>query len=111
MSNALNCYYIKLMLVWMRARRLSGSSLYGVRSFLIRCAVWGLVAWSVACGVGNVCVSVVVVYLCLRVSLYWGYKSWYLLMYCVLVCPRSSVLSLGEQLATELSRFQTECRV
>ena len=68
-------FKVKLMLVWMRARRHSGSQLYGVRSFLIRCAVWGLVAWPVACGAENMCVSMVVVYLCLRVSLYWGYIS------------------------------------
>ena len=67
-------FKVKLMLVWMTAHRLSGSQLYGVLSFfIIRCAVWGLVAWSLACGAGNVCVSMVVVYLCLRVSLYWGY--------------------------------------
>ena len=53
-------FKVKLILVWVRAHRLSGSELCGVRSFfLIRCAVWGLVAWSLACRAENVCVSMV----------------------------------------------------
>jgi len=76
------------MMMWMRARRLSGPMV--VRSavlFLnkVRC-VGGLVGM-ISCLRGRKCVceysgGIALVYLCLRIFLYWGYKSWYLLVFC-----------------------------